>query len=161
MNWLIFWSTDWLFGQLVDELVNWWLLGKFVDWLVNWLIIWSTDWLLGHLPNWLLGSICLQTNLSLHICSCKQVAAWNLKNCQYSDIDQNRSLDLDMMISLQLKQTQSTIISAVIANGVGFYHTYTSNLMHWEFTTLVKSFCTGSTSSRRLKSVWRSLILVC
>jgi len=66
-----------------------------------------------------------------------------------------------MMISLQLKQTQSTIISAVIANVVGFYHTYTSNLMHWEFTALVKSFCTGSTSSRRLKSVWRSLILVC
>ena len=86
MNWLIFWSTGWYFGQLIDYLVNWlinwstgWLLGKFVDWLVNWLIIWSTDWLLGHLPNWLSESICLQTDLSLHICSCKQVAAWNLK----------------------------------------------------------------------------------
>ena len=93
--------------------------------------------------------------------SFKQVAAWNLKNGQYFNIDRNRSLVLDMMISLQLKQTQSTIISAVIANVVGCYHTYTSNLMHWEFTALVKSFCTGSTSSRQLKSVWRSLILVC
>jgi len=79
-----------------------------------------------------------------------------MKNGQYFNIDQNvqnRSLVLDMIISLQLKQTQSTIISAVIANVVGFYHTYTSNLMHWEFTALVKSFCTGTTLSRQLKSV--------
>jgi len=97
--------------------------------------------------------VCRRTCHSMFVHSYNQVAARNLKNGQYFNIDRNRSLVLDMMISLQLKQTQSTIIIAVIANVVGFYHTYTSNLMHWEFTALVKSFCTGSTSSRQLKSV--------